>query len=298
MPLEEGREYFSNGSFFTILKRGFELSRKAFIPSYLSKLSAMLLSLLLNFLAIKLIEFILREIKIDPALLPFIIIGIILITAFIIFFVNYIAEGVLYHSSALATIGKNGDITSVKYSLGKTKIWLLFALINLIIEVAIAFITNLFGNIGNIPLMIAVWVIRILNVVISPLFCLIIPFMVLEKRGFLSAFKRAFGVGKKNYAKVFAINGFIIGIFFIIDYLFYMLMGNLPNSLNFDMLMFKDFSYIISMTPLKLFALFVFISVKSALFVVASSVKTGLSTSIMGEETSEKDAYDKVRSSL
>lgn len=295
---EENKENFSKGNFFELIRRGFIISNKSFIPSYIIKMLSIILIFVLGILTMKIIEY-LTNTGIDPRLLMVLITSIVLIYIFSNYLIVFISDNVLYHSATMALFGKTSGIPSIKHSFKNISKLLLFSLMVTILQVIITIIFSLLNNIGGPALTIGLWIYRIIFIMLSPMLYLIIPFMILEKLGAIQSIQRAFQLGMKNYLKVFAISITIGIVFYIVRYIFSLVTGNF----SFEYIPFLDLIIPLSTHPLDggvfyYLAYIIYLGLISSLFVLSSGIITALSASLMGEETSPKEAYNKIASSI
>lgn len=300
--MEEYKEYYADGGFIDLLKRSFLLSKRAFNVSYITKLLSLILSVVVNILAYKLIEFILREIDIDPTLLSFLIIGIILITAYLIIIINTFSDVTIYHSLCGASLGKSFGIDSLKYTFKRIRQWALISLIILFIQfLYVVIISLLMQYIGEEAVIIAKWIFIIIGFCITPILYLIIPFMIMEKLNFIEAFRRSIKIGRKYYGKAFIVNAFILIMFYVVRYLFTLIFEAIP--LNYTLLFnfitqIKNGFYLISSEPSYYIVLMIYLCVISSLSVVMSGLRISMMASFMSNEYTSEKAYLKVSDSI
>ncbi len=302
---EENHEYFTPSRPKGLIWRGFKIAQNSFTASYLSKAVSMIMIILISFLTQKLIEFILRNVEIDPRILIIIIIGIIIISGFITLFVRFTGDGVMYHAQARSIIGKRGNMSSVRYSLGKKLNWAILGMIVLALQIIYSIIIGFLNQfVGDIAAQIAIWVVNILFVLASPMIYLIFPYIVMGNLNFPQALMKSINEGIKFYRKLLVVNVLIHAVFFVVGYLFSMLFNTLngyvflgeisllANTSNiWGMLDTNPISYVYVY-------MLIYISVLSSLYVLASAIRTGICTSIMGTENDPETAYEKLRTTI
>jgi hypothetical protein len=300
---EESREYFTPERPGGLIKRGFRIARNSFTASYLSKGLSMIMVILISLLTTKLIDFILRNVEIDPRILIIIIIGIMIVSSFIVYFVRLTAEGIIYHAQARSITGKRANTSSIRYGMRKNLQWALLAMTLLsiqIVYVILLVLLNRFG--GELAVQVAIWTFNILIVLASPFIYLVYPYMVMEKLNFRQALSKSINMGMKSYRKLLVVNLIIHLVFFVVGYLFSMLFNTISGYIYLGesslIIQFVQIFRGLGSSPLYYLYMFIYISVISSLYVIASAIRAGICASLMGNGEEIETAYNKVKSSI
>lgn len=281
--------------------------QNAFIPSYIAKFLCFILIGLLSYGVYQILFNLWKDVQppTNPNDIPYnllyISIGVVFAFVFISFLLNTISNSITYHSFGKSLTGEPAGMNSFMYSVKRFGHWLLisfFVIIGTAFYFAIAgLLAYKLGEPGIIAGLIMSAVYLVLLIIFYPIFSIVTPIMVLEKKNLFEAMGRAFVLGFPNYWKIVgivllnnAVTYIIMNVFII---LFVVFQQGLDLSLGF-------FSVTQTMSSLTTFwvILAVFISVKSMLSVLYSGLIVSLSVSLIGRSTSPDSAYDKIVVSL
>ncbi len=307
MTDDGNKKYFVDNLSVNVFKRAFKSLQNAFIPSYIAKFLCFILIGLLSYGAYQILFNLWKDIQppTDPNDIPYnliyITIGVVFVFVFLSYLLNTMSNSITYHSFGKSLTGEVAGLSSFKYSAKKIGHWLLITFLVLVGSIFYFAIAGLLayklGEPGIIAAVVMGIVYLIALIVLYPIFSIVMPIMVLEKRNVFEAMGRAFIVGFPNYWKIVGIvllnNAVVYIIVNVFVVLFFFFQQGLDLSLGF-------FSVTQTMTSLTAFwvMLAVFISVKSMVSVLYSSLITSLSASIIGRESSPESAYERIVRSL